>query len=342
MSEIINNVTENFTIGLENLKEHKLVTFILVVLVSLYTTLYIKPLSRYTTNLFSNSYFKFILFILISYISASNPGLGVILAIAVLATLQTITYSNISNEINVNSSNKEQFSPIDVYQNQYLPSPLLTQSELPELGTNVNFQLETPSEYANNMIKKGKVLLDDTLELKNDIKKRYDVREADIAEITERDGNVLVQSGMNRLQPSNNGEYNDWIESDSNSNLSKNNNYNKLSNDKKASYIKYDKLLENYSDNEVIMDLLNLIKTKYNELTQNKSINQLDFDDKIEEIYDTEFDLLVTISQIKMKRMNKSDANKLEEQINRIKKLRLTNDKNYNLELNNLSELLCK
>jgi len=189
------------------------------------------------------------------------------------------------------------------------------------------------------MIKRGKVLLDDSLELRNDNKKRFDIREQQIAEITQRDGNVLVQSGINRLEKADDGEYNSWIENDSQ--MSRISNYNKLSNNKKSSYVKYDKFIQNYSDNEEVMALFNLIRQKYNELTQNKSISQLDFDDKLEEIYDTEFDLLVAIANVKMNKIDPKDAKNINDKLQNVKNLRLTKDKRYNSELNNLSELLC-
>ena len=335
MSNVIDSIIDSFTDFFEKLKENKIVTLLLVALVSLYTTLYIKSLSKYTTDLFTNAYFKFILFILISYIASSNQALGIILAIAVLATLQMITYTELV------SVEKEKFSPADMYQNIYMTKPLLRESELTDLGNNIDFQFETPKEYAEKMIKQGKILLDDSLELKNDNKKRFDIREQQIAEITERDGNVLVQSGINRLENSNDGEYNSWIDSDSQSQLSKMSSYNKLSDDKKSSYIKYDKFIQNYSDNEEIMGLFNLIKQKYNELTQTKSISQLDFDDKLEEIYDAEYDLLVAIAEVKMSKLDKKDADIIKGNLASVKNLRITKDKRYNLELNNLSELLC-
>ena len=339
MANIIDSVIDTFTDFFGKLKEDKLVMLLLIVLVSLYTTLYIKSLSNYTVNIFSNSYFKFVLFILISYIASSNPALGIILAIAVLATMQMITYNELINA----TVTKEKFSPMDTYQNHYLTKPLLKDSELTDLGNNINFTYETPKELAEKMIKRGRILLDDSLELKNDIKKRFDVREQKIANITERDGNVLVQSGINRLEKSSDGELNSqnnsWM--DDTSQISIAANYNKLSDDKKSSYIKYDKFIKNYSNNEEIMGLFNLIKQKYNELTQSKSISQLDFDDKLEEIYDTEYDLLVAIAEVKMSKLDKKEADKIKENLASVKNLRITKDKRYNSELNNLSELLC-
>jgi hypothetical protein len=193
---------------------------------------------------------------------------------------------------------------------------------------------------ANKMVKKGRVLLEDSMEIRNDLKKRYDVREHQIADITERDGNVLVQSGLNRLQEANDGEYNAWIENDSQ--ISQMLNRDKIKDDSKASYIRYDKFIQNYSNNDEIMSLINLIKVKYNELTQNKSIGMKDFDDKLQEIYDTELDLLCVIAEIKIQQMNPIDAKKIRDQIMLVKTFRINKNPKFIVELNNLSEILCK
>ena len=137
---------------------------------------------------------------------------------------------------------------------------------------------------------------------------RFDVREKQIANIAERDGNVLVKSGLNRLQPANNGEYNSLVDNQTNK-ISQMSDYDNLSVDNRSSYIKYDRFIENYSDNDLVIDLYNLLKSKYNEITTNKSLSQGDFDIKLQEIYDTEFDLLVAIGEIKCKKMKESDSN---------------------------------
>lgn len=327
-------IIDGFTDYFQKLKDDKLVMFILIVLLSLYASLWVKTLQPYTLDVFSNKYFRFVVFVLITYIASGNPALGVILAIAVLVTLQTITYTTIGNQ-------SEKFSPANFNNgDEYLTNPLLKQKELAKMGNNLNLKLQTPNDLYENMIKQGRILLDDSIELKNDLKTRFDIREQSIANITERDGKMLVQSGINRLQPSNNGEYNSWLDNDS-TNLSKIYDSDRLNENKKSVYIKYDRFIENYSDNELIMNLFNLLKSKYNEISMNKSLNQHDFDIKLQEIYDTEFDLLLAIAEIKSKKMNNSDNEKINKKIDHVRELRMNKNPNYHIELHSLSELLC-
>lgn len=328
------NIIDGFSDFFAKLKDDKLVMFILIVLLSLYASLWVENLQQYTMNVFTNKYFKFVLFVLITYIASGNPALGVILAIAVLVTLQTITYTSISNK-------SEKFSPSNFENgNEYLTKPLLRENELTKMGNALNLKLQTPNQLYENMIKQGRVLLDDSIELKNDLKTRFDIREQKIANLTERDGKILVQSGINRLQPANNGEYNSLLENKSSS-LSEMENSDKLSQNEKSSYIKYDRFMENYIENELVMDLFNLLKSKYNELTMNKSLSTEDFDLKLQEIYDTEFDLLVAIYEVKNKKMKEIDSEKISKKIEYIKDLRANKNSNFYNELNLLSELLC-
>jgi hypothetical protein len=327
------NIIDGFSDFFAKLKEDKLVMFILVILLSLYASLWVESVQQYTLNVFSNKYVRFVIFVLMTYIAAGNPALGVILAIAVLVTLQTITYTSINNK-------SEKFSPSNYdNDNNYLTKPLLKQKELTKMGDALNLKLQTPNELYENMIKQGRILLDDSMELKNDLKTRFDVREQQIANITERDGKVLVQSGINRLQPSNNGEYNSWL--DNSVGLSQMSEEDKLSVNQRSSYIKYDRFMQNYSDNELVMDLFNLLKSKYNEITTNKTLTSDDFDTKLQEIYDTELDLLVAIADTKTKNMKDTDSEKINKKIEYIKDLRANKNQNFYNELNILSELLC-
>jgi hypothetical protein len=327
-------IIDEFTQYFHKLQDDKLVMFILIILLSSYASLWVKTLQPYTLDIFSNKYFKFIIFVLITYIASGNPALGVILAIAVLVTLQTITYTAMGNQ-------SEKFSPANFNNgDEYLTNPLLKQKDLTKMGNNLNLKLQTPNDVYENMIKQGRILLDDSMDLKNDLKTRFDTREQSIANITERDGKVLVQSGINRLQSSNNGEYNSLSDNNS-SKLSEMLGDDNLSVNKRSSYIKYDRFIDNYSDNELVMNLFNLLKSKYNEITMNKSLSQNDFDTKLQEIYDTEFDLLVAIAEAKSTKLKDSDNEKFHKKIEYIKDLRSNKNPNYYTELHSLSELLC-
>lgn len=318
-------ILDDFDNFFQNLRNNKMAMFILIVFLSLYASLWTKDLQPYTMNIFSNKYVKFIFFMLISYIASTNPALGVILAIALLVTLQTITYTHIEKQT-------EKFTPngLHDFSHEYLNNPLLKENELP-INNKLNLTLETPNDYYNNMIKKGKLLLNDSLEINNELKKRYDIREKDIMETTQKEGKILVQSGINRLQPSNNGE---WISNQKLHNLANNNdNY-------KISYIKFDKFIENYSNNELIMNLFNLLKSKYNEITHEQILSEADFNDKMQDIYDTEFDLLIAIADVKLPKMNKNEQNVIQKKINLIKELKINGAHNCDTEINSLVNLL--
>lgn len=394
------SIVNEFGDFFRNLKDNKMVMFIIVVMLSLYSSLWVTPLYKYTETLINNIYFKFLMFILITYITTENPGLGVMLAIAMLVTMQTVTYSMIGINLekfgvsgmraSMKGSNADLEELLDgsygldgsdrldglgisgvpetnFNGNIYLSKPLLKEKELTKMGNNLNLKLQTPTDLYENMIKKGRILLDDSIELKNELKNRFDVREQSIANIAERDGNVLVKSGINRLQPSNNGEYNDWVNNRSGSSrasnkllkqkysshlsqlseksglsvLSELSESSDLSPNGKSTYIKYDRFMENYSDNEVIMDLFNLLKNKYNELTSNKTLSSTDFDNKLREIYDTELDLLVSIYDIKKAKMNESDKELIQNKIDNIKDLRLNKNSKYFTEITHLSQMIC-
>jgi hypothetical protein len=328
------NIIDGFSGFFVKIKEDKLVMFILIVLLSLYASLWVESVQKYTVDIFSNKYFRFVIFVLITYIASGNPALGVILAIAVLVTLQTIIYTSISNK-------SEKFSPSDYNNNNnnFLTNPLLKQKELTKMGNSVNLKLQTPTELYEKMIKQGRILLDDSMELKNDLKTRFDIREQQIADTTERDGNLLVQSGINRLQSANNGEYNSLL--NGSVALSQMSDDDKFSVNHRSSYIKYDRFMQNFADNEVVMDLFNLLKSKYNELTMNKSLTSEDFDNKLQEIYDTEFDLLVAIAKVKTTQMKNTDEEKINKKIEYIKDLRANKNPKFYDELISLSSLLC-
>ena len=126
-------IIDGFSDLFAKLKDDKLVMFILIVLLSLYASLWVKTLQPYTIDVFSNKYFRFIIFVLVTYIAGSNPALGVILAIAILVTLQTITYTSIGNQSEKFSP--EKFSPANFNNGgEYLTKPLLKQKELTKMG----------------------------------------------------------------------------------------------------------------------------------------------------------------------------------------------------------------
>jgi len=286
------NLIESVDIFLKNLNENKVVMALIIILIAIYSSVLVNSLSNFMINLFENKAFKFIIFCIIAYISYSNQTLGIILAIATLVTLQIILNIKLQSQIKV-----EKFSPIDRhnlnYNNEtYLNNPLQLEKNLSPSISNLNLNLENPNVIYKNMIKKGKVLLDDSLEMQKDLELSYDIRENNIYDITKRDGNVLVQSGMNRLQESNQGEYNF---NDNNSTIK---------------FIKFDKLATDNLKNPLILESYHQLQNNF-KILQTSSINKNDFNNQLEVIYKNEIELLKLIYLSKMENLEQNTIKKI-------------------------------
>lgn len=308
------NLIESVDIFLKNLNENKIVMVLIVILISIYSSVLVNSLSDFMINLFENKVFKFIIFCIIAYISYSNQTLGIILAIATLVTLQIILNINLRNQIKV-----EKFGPIDRYNvnynnETYLNNPLQLEKNLSPSISNLNLNLENPNVIYKNMIKKGKVLLDDSLEMQKDLKLSYDIRENNIYDITKRDGNVLVQSGLNRLQESNHGEYN----------FNDNNNTIK--------FIKLDKLACDNLKNPLILESYEKLQNNF-KILQTSLINKNDFNNQLEIIYKNEIELLKLIYLSKMENLESNTRKKIEVIFNSIHHIcNEDNNSNYSTE----------
>lgn len=97
MLDKIGNIFNNF---FKDLYENKFALLLVLAVLSLYGSLYINNLSSFTIDLFNLTYFKFILFILVSYLSAINIPLAIMLTIVILLTLQQVSINNISKDSN--------------------------------------------------------------------------------------------------------------------------------------------------------------------------------------------------------------------------------------------------
>jgi hypothetical protein len=95
MLDKIGNIFSNF---FKDLYENKIALLLVLAILSLYGSLYVNNLSSFTIDLFNNIYFKFILFILISYISSTNIPIAIMLTIVILLTLQHVSLSNINKD----------------------------------------------------------------------------------------------------------------------------------------------------------------------------------------------------------------------------------------------------
>jgi hypothetical protein len=98
MFDKFTNIFGNF---FKDLYENKIALFLVLAILALYGSLYIEKTLPYTIDLFNNKYFKFALFILISYISALNIPLAIMLVVVILLTLQQVSISNINKDSNI-------------------------------------------------------------------------------------------------------------------------------------------------------------------------------------------------------------------------------------------------
>lgn len=316
----INNLLNPVDKFFININENKSILLILLVLLGIYLTQYIEPTTENLINLFSNNIFKFVIFIIITYITGSSPALGIGLAIVMLVTLQIITNLKFKKEIkNEKFSQIDPIDPVDMtYLNdEYLTNPLLMVKDLsPPIG--LNLKLENPNQLYSQMLKKGKLLLNDSYELEKDLDKRFDVREQKIAEITRRNGMDLVDSGINRLQKSDQGEYNIIN-----------------SNPKFSKFIIYNKLLEGNTSNPAIMAIYTELKNNY-DILLSRQLDKNSFDNQLEKIYQNELEFLETIYKYKKDKISPEQQKQIENEINKTKQLKY---ENKDLWINKLKEI---
>ena len=308
-----------------SINENKGVLILIIILLGIYLIQFNEYIIKNATYLFDNNLFRLIIFIIISYISGSSPALGISLAIIMLTSMQIITTLKFKEEIkqeNFRQFNQHDNLDIQSYNphEMYLSEPLKMQKDLNPYA-DYDKKLITPTDYYMQMIKKGKILLDNSYDLEQDLSKRYDQREDNISNITKRQGVELISSGLNRLQKSNNGEYN-------------------IFNDDKqsAKFIKYSKLLENISNDPGILASYNELLYNYDKLITSQHDDKT-FNILLNKVYLSDLDLLETI--YKVKKNNLSDDKKLliDNQFNKIKQTKLENSDLIN-ELKLISSLL--
>lgn len=314
------------------INENKGTLLLILTLLAIYITEFNQYIVENTPYLFDNNLFKLIVFVIISYIASSSPAIGISLTIMMLTSMQIITNLKIKKDFNSEKFSKIEPADTIYLNNEYLTNPLEKQNELsPSIG--LDLRLTTPSDYYMQMIKKGKILLDDSYDLEQDLSKRFDVREQQIASITKRNGTELVNSGINRLQKANQGEYNLNLNDIDNNNNNDNNKVNKAN-----KFIKYSKLLENVSNNPNVMASYNDLLYTYNKLVSSQ-LDEKSFDVQLNKVYLAELDLLETVYKIKKNQIVENKQKIIENEINEIKQLRSEN-KNWIVNLNTLANLI--
>lgn len=311
---------------IKKINDNKYVVISLIVLLSLYSSKYVNELSDNLIDIFDSPIFKFVIFAIISYISFQSPAIGIILTIAMLVTLQVISNIKIKKEMNYEFK-IEKFQDVSGFnprESGYYPNPITTLNQLSPTASNLNLNFETPDQLYNSMISQGKELIDDSYQINQDLKKRWDWREKYIADTTELKGLVKVQSGINRLQRANQGEYNMPNYSD-----------NKI-----VKYIKFDSddKYKIFANNPEIMSLFDTMKDNYEEL-QKSGLSPEKFNSLLINFYKSKLNLLETVYKYKKDLMEKNQSEKAESTIKEIKQNKKSG-KSWIDKLDVLSEIL--
>ena len=299
-----------------SINENKTILLLILILLGIYTTHFNQYITEKAIDLFDNNLFRLVIFVIITYIASSSPAIGISLAIIMLISMQLITSLKFKKELQ--SEKFSQMEPVDMsyLNNEYLTDPLEMQKDLSP-PIDFNLKLTTPNELYMKMIKKGKILLDDSYDLEQDLLKRYDSREQQIASITKRNGTELVDSGINRLQKSDQGEYN---MSNSNSKFNK--------------FVKYSKLLENNMSNTSVIAIYNELLHNYDKLISSQ-LDEKSFNSQLEKVYLNEFELLETVYRVKKNKLSEEKQKQIELELNKIKQLKSENKE----WINNLKNL---
>lgn len=203
---MINELINSYDNFFKQIADNKMLTLLIVAVLALYASMWVEKLSPYTTQLFSNVYFKTIVFILVSYVATSNPVLAIMLAIVLIITLQSIAEKKLNNEV----KKLEAFGPESSIKNTlnndidaYLENPLER-----ECGQkDVDLTLTNQNEYYLRMIKKGKLIIEKAEQLAKVAIETNDQEKLNIAMNLNSIGKNLALSGYNKLQPAPNGAF---------------------------------------------------------------------------------------------------------------------------------------
>lgn len=317
------NITE-FLKPVDNLftsvNENKGILLLILILLGIYITQFNEYIIENASYLFDNNLFRLVVFVIITYIGGSSPAIGISLAIIMLVSMQIITSLKLKKDLQSEKFSQIEPSDMSYLNDEYLTNPLEMQKDLSP-SIDLDLKLTTPTDYYMQMIKKGKVLLDDTYDLEQDLSKRFDIREQQIASIAKRNGVELVDSGINRLQKADQGEYNI--------------NINKKESKK---YIKYSKLLENISNNPSVLASYNELLYNYNKLVSSQ-LNENAFNSQLNKVYSSEFELLETIYRVKKNNIPEDNQKLIENEFNKIKQLKSEN-KDWISGLKSISSIL--
>lgn len=304
-----------------SVNENKGTLLLILVLLGIYITQFNEYIVQNTACLFDNNLFRLVVFVVITYIGSSSPAIGISLAIIMLVSMQIITSLKLKKDIKTEKFSQMNPADMSYLNDEYLTNPLEMQKDLSP-PVDLDLKLTTPTDYYMQMIRKGKVLLDDSYDLEQDLSKRFDIREQQIASITKRNGTELVDSGINRLQKADQGEYN----------------LDDLKKLKTNKFIKYSKLLENISNNPSIVASYNELLYNYNKLVVSQ-LDEKNFDSQLNKVYLLELELLETIYRVKKNKISQDKQKLIEAVLNKIKQLK-TENKDWINEMKSLTTLI--
>ncbi len=160
-----------------HLNSNKFTVGFMVLILTGYISWIITVGSEDNIKIFDNLIFKLILFGIITWVSGKNLALGVIMALCLLVILQVISNKKILLEIE-----RENFIPIDGYYSKNLNCLSCKDSGS---GSSYQFEVTKLSKIYDGIIHQGQKLVES-------------------GKI--REGNILIASGLGRLQTANYGE----------------------------------------------------------------------------------------------------------------------------------------
>lgn len=314
-NDVMNNLITSDTDGMintyiTNVNNDKVLLLTVTTIIAIYSGFFANTTTSYLLDFFDNPFFQVALFVIIIHILPLSPALGISLTIAIFVTLQAVRDIKLKNSL-------DGFSPMDkaTMNNQhevYLSNPL--QRATTNVPT-VDLKLTSLQSKYDNMIKTGKDLLEDSQNIKNDLKNRPDIREKRIADVTETKGKRMIKSGLNRLESSDDGM------------IDKTNN--------KSKFVKYDKSL--VTNNHDILSKYDELNNNFNKLSEIK--NSAEFDQQLTISQKNELELLEAIYKSKKDSFSKKKQEKINTSLEEIKQL-YSKNKSWNNELKQLSELL--
>jgi len=285
-------------------KNHKL-KIITILVVAVFLTIYFNIYKNNVASLIEKDYIKLILFIMLTYTATENMVLAVILTILILVSFQLIT---------------EHFSPMDRSHNFHATKPHLAQSSLRKAGNTLNLKLEHPNVANRQKMNEGRLLLRDGLKLHKE--KHLTKRDKHIADHMIHKGNTYIHNGLGgSYYPYYDFYYDPYL--------------------MVPQFIEFDKILDIYMNDDEIMNILDLISLKFDELTKNKDLsNSEDLENKIYDIYKLEFDLLKLIYDKKKNNLDKETNKLIENKIDIINNQIKNNDKKLKNNIDEISKLL--